>query len=217
MQHRSGRRAATIVAGIAGIIAVAGIGYRLATAGSMAGLIDTLGYFTIQSNLAVIAVLVASILIRRSTEESVRRERIVTAVGLYIVITGVVYQTMLARDLDPAGVDRIVLQINHGVTPLLYLLWFALRPKTIRLNWRDTPRFLIYPLVYGGLALIEGRIKGAYRYPFLDVEVLGVDGVVFWVVVVATVFAWVGLGLIALNRVTAAPEKPQTAATGEDL
>jgi hypothetical protein len=69
--------------------------------------------------------------------------------------------------------DRVADEILHAVTPVLYVTaWLLLVPKGA-LRWRDVPRWMIFPLVYGLYSLAHGALSGFYPYFFMDVGKVG--------------------------------------------
>jgi hypothetical protein len=195
--------ASRVIAWVVCAVSLFGVGTRFALSRNLLGVVDLIGYFTVLSNLAVIGAVAGALFGRRSPASLRSAERRYAAICLYIAITGIVYQTLLGPGLDASGLDLVVLNINHGLTPLLYLLWYIVRPKARRLAWRDAFRFLVFPAIYGTAAVLEGTIRGKYRYFFLDARTLGAAAFVLWIGVIAAVFYLGGIGIIAIGRAQA--------------
>lgn len=124
-------------------------------------------FFTIQSNLIGAAVLlVAACLVPRETRTW---SLIRGAAAIYLVLTGVIYNTLLvdlAEELQTTipWVDDVL----HKIIPIVMLIDLLLVPLAHRIRWREATVWAIYPLAYFAYSLIRGPIVDWYPYPFLD-------------------------------------------------
>jgi hypothetical protein len=133
-------------------------------------------FFTIQTNILAALVLTA-FAIRTAPEEWLVHPFVRSAVAAYIVMVGIIYDTVL-RPLEPLqNVQSFTNIVMHYLMPLGYLLfWLACVRKT-GLRWYDPLLWLIYPLFYLGFVLVRGKMSGFYPYPFIDAKTLGYAGV----------------------------------------
>ncbi|MGH2927562.1 MAG: Pr6Pr family membrane protein [Solirubrobacteraceae bacterium] len=156
-----------------------------------------LSYFTIQSNiLAVIVLAVGAVADPRDRRWAYVRG----AVTLYIVITGIVYNTLLLN--ADVGVTAAWLNdVVHRVVPALALLdWIVFSPWA-RTRYRSALAWLAYPIAYIVYSLIRGPIVDWYPYPFVDPRLGGGYGrVAIYIVVLAVVFGLLALGVNAIGR-----------------
>jgi len=134
-------------------------------------------FFTIQTNLFAIAMLVLVVIVR-PPERMILFDTLRGAVTLYIAITGVVFALLLAGlqeslDTHIAWVDLTV----HKLIPAVLVADWLLDPPRHRLSFRIGVSWLTYPLVYLVYTLIRGASVGWYPYPFLDVSHHGYGGV----------------------------------------
>lgn len=154
------------------------------------------GFFTIQSNVIAVAVL---LLATRYT--GVARPRWVelarACATVYMVIVGIVYWTLLV------GVDVQIAYpwanvILHGVSSVLLLAdWLAEGPRAT-LPWRSAWVVLVYPAAWLGVVIVRGATDGWVPYPFLNP-----DHGYASVAVVGLGIAAVGYGLgLAVFRLT---------------
>jgi hypothetical protein len=152
-------------------------------------------YFTIQSNLLVIAtcLLVAAASGRMGPVLAIAR---LTAL-VCITITGIVYYALLASDSHLTGVALVGDYLCHLVSPLLCIgTWLVLGPRGA--VGRRTPlAVLIYPLAWAIFTLIRGAAIGFYPYNFIDVAQNGYLSVL---ITVAVIFL-IAFGLASLARV----------------
>ena len=155
-------RAATALIAIAAIVVQA---KTLADAGAL-NLVNFLSYFTIQSNLIGIVVLL--LLAARGSGPRPRwLESLRGAAAVYLTITFIVVILLLQNidvGLQLAWVDFVL----HKLTPIVIVADFVLDPPTVPLTGRDAVSWLVYPLVWLAYTIVRGPIVGWYPYPFLD-------------------------------------------------
>lgn len=134
-------------------------------------LVRFFSYFTILTNLIV--AICSTVLLLKIPDEwysffKIRAAQ--TAVLVYILVVGLVYNLVLRTLWSPEGLQKIVDELLHSVIPLLYLgFWWrckntSMAPKQSVAGW------LIYPLLYLFFILIRGYFSGFYPYPFVNVD-----------------------------------------------
>ena len=110
------------------------------------------------------------------------------AAVLYLVITGLVYWTLLANTID-AETIKWQNYIVHGVMPLALVLDWLLAPPLARLSYGKAGRWLAFPVLYLAVSLIRGPIVQWWPYDFLDPrEPGGYTHVATWSVIVTAIF-----------------------------
>jgi hypothetical protein len=165
-----------------------------ATTGSLGNFFS---YFTIESNmLAIVVLIVGGLLGPQSRDWAYLRG----AATLFMVITGIVYAALLANaevGLKTAWIDDTL----HRVIPLVMLAdWIFFSPWT-RGSYRAALGWLAFPLAYFAYSLIRGPIAGFYPYPFLDPRHEGGYGrVVLYAVVLAVAMGLLAAGVNAIGR-----------------
>jgi len=131
-------------------------------------------YFTILSNLLV-ALCCSFNLIQ--PEGRVARffaaARTQTAICVYILVVGLVYNVILRFIWSPTGLQKVTDETLHSVVPLLFLAYWALHTRKEGLDWGMIGRWLIFPAVYCVFILLRGSFSGFYPYPFIDLPALG--------------------------------------------
>ena len=123
-------------------------------------------YFTIQSNIMVCIFLVINLV--KSTKESSISSLLHGGILLYILITGIIFNIVLAPGIKTSGFNLVVVSINHTVTPILFLTEWLFTESHGRLKWRHLRIWLIYPALYLFASSVEGTVTDVFRYPFLD-------------------------------------------------
>lgn len=128
-------------------------------------------FFTIQSNLFV---LVTSILLAVNIHRDGRFWRVMRFDALLgILITGLVYETILAPLVHPEGWALAATIGFHYISPWATLIgWLIFGPRP-RATWATTALAFIWPLAWLVYTFVHGAVTGWYPYPFLDVATIG--------------------------------------------
>jgi len=160
-------------------------------------------YFTIQTNILV-AVCFTTLLLKPQSNwgRFFSRQQTLSAITVYIVIVGLIYNTILRFLWEPEGLQKIVDELLHSVIPLLVLFyWFVFTAKD-RLQWKNVLPWLIYPFAYIVYVLVRGSVSGFYPYPFINTQRLGLDKVLVNSVGIAFVFICMSLLLVMIAKST---------------
>ena len=194
-------RAATASVAIVAIFVQA---KTLADAGAL-NVVNYFSYFTIQSNLIGIAVLLIMAAVG-SRHRPVGLEGLRGAATVYLTITFVVVLALL-QDIDVGLQLGWVDVVLHKVTPVVIVLDWLIDPPYMPISWRRALTWLAYPLVWLGYTLVRGAIVDWYPYPFLNPANGGYGQVATIVAViliagavVCLFYAWLGTVLGARRR-----------------
>jgi len=175
--------------------------------------VNFFSFFTIESNLLAVVVLVAGaiILLARRGEDPrwflVLRLCVVT----YMVTTGIVYNLLLRGIQLPQGSTLPWSnEILHVVGPLWMLLDWLLAPGRRPLAWRSAWVVVVFPIVWAGYTLIRGPLTADavlgrdywYPYPFLDPNLAptGYWSVALYIVLIAAVIGLTALAAVWISR-----------------
>ena len=142
-----------------------------AAAGLAVRLVRLFSYFTIQSNLLVLALAISLVL------DPVRDGRLWRVLQgdalLGIVITGLVFSTVLAGQAQLHGIDVWLNAGLHYFAPLWALAgWLLFGPRP-RLDWVTIGWMFAWPVLWLVYTFSHGAASGWYPYPFLDVGLHG--------------------------------------------
>lgn len=159
-------------------------------------------YFTILTNLMVALTLTASLLKKRSgTGKFLTNPATVSAITVYIVVVGLVYNLVLRSLWRPEGLQHTVDELLHTFMPLLFLIyWIAFVPKQ-SLQWKYAFPWLCYPLLYLAFVLVRGFNSGFYPYYFIDIDKLGYPTVLIHSALLGLIFLAFSLALIGLSKI----------------
>ncbi len=145
-------------------------------------------YFTILTNIIVTVYFTLQAFNRIP---KIKKSGILTAITIYILIVGLVYQIILRSTWDPEGLQRLVDELLHTIMPIFVLIyWYLFENKT--LNYRQILPWTIYPLLYLFYILIRGYFSGFYPYPFINAINLGYFQVFinsFWILLLFAVLS----------------------------
>ena len=135
-------------------------------------LVQFFSYFTIQSNL-LIMVAAGTLMLRPNRDGRGWRVLRLDAL-LGIVITGLVFDLILAKDVKLTGLAYALTIGFHYISPWGALLgWLLFGPRP-RIDWRTIGLAFIWPVAWIAYTFAHGAISGWYPYPFLDAGELGV-------------------------------------------
>jgi hypothetical protein len=155
-------------------------------------------FFVIQANILAVLVLTA-FAVKTGPEEWLVHPFVRSAVAAYIVMVGIIYETMLSPIEPLQNVQSFTNIAMHYLMPLGYLVFWLTCVRKAGLRWYDPLLWLIYPLFYLGLVLVRGKMSGFYPYPFLDAKTLGYAGVAANTAGLLVVCAAVGMCLVLIG------------------
>lgn len=122
-----------------------------------------------------------------------------TAITVYILVVGLVYQFVLRAIWEPTGLQKIVDELLHSVVPVTTLIFWYLYEEKSKIEIKGIVNWLIYPLVYLVFVLLRGSISDFYPYPFVNVPEIGMSQVLtnavvllFVFIVLSAAFVWIG-------------------------
>jgi hypothetical protein len=192
------------VAAVAAIVGWAGLVLQLIliarNLGPALGVWRYLGYFTILANIGSASVATA-IALGGGGGLAGARGRLMALTS--IVTVGIVYSLLLRSVWDPRGWQKVADATLHDVTPILFVILWAMMPHG-ELKWRDLKWALLLPALYLAYALARGAIDGWYAYWFLDPSKQGMGELGVSILGVLAVFAVVaGLGIAVDRRLPA--------------
>jgi len=166
--------------------------------------IEFFSYFTIISNVLAAVALTAPLVapasaVARWAETSNTR----IAIALYLALTAVIYHTLLAHAWDLTPWRRVSSDVQHTLTPALFLIDWLWRGGQGEARWYAAVKTVRIPAIYGAWTLAHGALSGFYPYPFLNVAKRGYPAVLVTMGVMFLGFLGVALAFTALHRARA--------------
>lgn len=159
------------------------------------------GFFTILTNLLVAVCLTYLVLAPNSRlGQFFVKATTLTAITIYIVVVGLVYNAVLRFQWNPQGLQKIVDEFLHSIIPVLFLLYWMIYVPKRHLQWRLLWGWLVYPLVYCIYTLLRGTASGFYPYPFMNVTELGYPVVLRNCLYVTLLFLFFSVLFIGLGK-----------------
>jgi hypothetical protein len=146
-------------------------GDTVATVGIPTRMIQTLSFFTIQSNILVLIVAVTLVI---DPDRDGRLWRILRLDALLgITITGLVFDLVLIHYVHPSGWQLVATIGFHYIAPWATVLgWLLFGPRP-RLDLRTIGWAFAWPTAWIVYTFVRGRLVDWYPYPFLDVQQIG--------------------------------------------
>jgi hypothetical protein len=158
-------------------------------------------YFTILTNLLVAISFTTLVLPKSRWYSFFSRKTVLTAVTLYILIVGFVYNLILRSQWNPQGLQLLVDNGLHTITPLLTLFYWLVYVSAKNIKWYQTVSWLIYPFAYLIYALIRGSFSNFYPYFFINVDSLGYSKALINAGFVTAAFLVVALLLLGAGKI----------------
>ncbi|WP_319942529.1 Pr6Pr family membrane protein [Nocardia aurantia] len=165
---------------------------------------DHYSYFTIQSNVMAVLVLLAGGLL---DPQGRVWQQVRGAVTLYLVITGIVYAVLLAH-LESGDRYPWVNDVLHRAMPIVLLLDWVVVPAALGLTARLVAMWLLYPVGYGGYSLVRGLLVDWYPYPFLNPVQQGYLSMSLGLIVLVGVFSLLAVAVVALGDLAVRLHRP---------
>lgn len=172
-------------------------------------------FFTIDSNvLALVTLAMGAVLLARGMRtDSAWFAGLRASAITYMVVTGVVYNTLLRDVALSQGVTvGWSNEVLHLVLPLYMVVDWLFAPGARRVPWRTVAYIAIFPIVWVGYTMVRGAILidpttgvAWYPYPFLDPANGGYGSAVVYIVIIAVTIVAVGAGVVAVWRAKGTP------------
>ena len=176
-------------------------------------------HFTNISNFLCIGVMFAGLVqtIKKKKDSYVSAAPLLKFIGMLgILLTFLVFNIMLAgaADRDPQANWRIGSLLFHVVLPIMYIAdWFLFYERK-KAKWFYPLASVAFPLAYAFFLLIQAIILKfdssilipttttplIYPYFFVNLDKLGVPGVLMWIGILSAAFIAVGFAFFGLDK-----------------
>lgn len=158
-------------------------------------------FFTITTN-SIVFICSAMLLFggKNTMNAFFRKCTTVTAITVYILIVGIVFNLLLRSIVDLQGHHRIVSEIFHVVVPILFFFFWLFFVSPEKISFKTIWFWLLYPIIYMIYTLFHGFISSFYPYPFIDVTKLGLQTALINGVFVLIAFVVLSVILISISK-----------------
>lgn len=158
-------------------------------------LIRLFSYFTVESNIIVLATTIPLARNPLHDGDTWRVWRVMALLG--ITITALVYWIVLAPTSHPQGASAVSNICLHYISPVGTVGGWLVFGPCPRMTLRVLRRALAWPILWVVYTLIHGAVSGWYPYDFINVKVHGGAAVAVNVVAIFVL----GIALLAIFQV----------------
>lgn len=159
-------------------------------------------FFTITTNTIVF--LCTAILLfggKSMANAFFRKCTTITAITVYILIVGIVFNLLLRSITDLKGHHRIVSEIFHAVVPILFFFYWLFFVSPEKISFKVILYWLVYPILYMIYTIFHGFLSSFYPYPFIDVTKLGLKTALVNGLFVLISFIILSLILVSISKI----------------
>lgn len=129
------------------------------------------------------------------------RAGVQTAIAVYILIVGLIYNVILRFLWEPKGLQMLVDELLHTINPILYMIyWFRFVSRT-KIGWSRAFLWMIYPAIYLFVVMWRGSASGYYPYPFWEIDKLGQQFVAYNISGIFFLFLFFSICFILVTKV----------------
>lgn len=167
-------------------------------------------HFTNLSNYLCIGIMFVELIetIKKKEDSYTTKLPLLKFIGVTaILLTFIIFNFMLAGDREPALNFYINSVLFHIVLPIMYVLDWILFYEHKKVKWTYPLISVAFPVLYAIFIFIRAWIldfnpEAPYIYPyfFLNLEELGVLGVIKWIGILSVVFIAIGYIMFGLDR-----------------
>jgi len=169
-----------------------------------------LSFFTVTTNIIVaICFSAMSFASRSKLGLFLAKPATITAITVYIVVVGIIYNVLLRGLLHPIGWARVADELLHVVNPLVFLGFWIFFVNKQTLQYKHAFAWLLYPMIYIIFIVIRGYFINQYPYPFINVVELGYPKAIlnaFFCLIVFYILSifliWIGKKLARIREYT---------------
>lgn len=131
-------------------------------------------FFTILTNILVALYFTSRISIfNKVSFRKISSKGTLTALTVFMLVVGLVYQIILRSTWHPTGFQRIIDELLHSVIPLFVLVYWLLFADIAELKFQNCKNWLWFPIFYFVYVIIRGHVSNFYPYPFINVSEIG--------------------------------------------
>lgn len=130
--------------------------------------VNFFSFFTIESNVLASLIYVVAGVAAFAGKQGTQLALLRGAATLYMTVTGIIYILLLAGLTQSDSSIPWVNVVLHYIMPLAVLADWLVSPPAVRIAFKQTAWWLVFPVTYLIYSLIRGHIVSWYPYPFLN-------------------------------------------------
>ncbi len=153
-------------------------------------------YFTVQCNIIVFIYFLLLFMGRKRDQD--KFHIMFGGVLLYIFITMTVFILFLQRLYFPTGARVYGNLFSHYITPTLVIVYYFRQRDYYLFKMEHIKLWIIYPLLYMIIAVVFGMITGDYLYPFFQIDIVGISGLIISVITLVFFFLVLSFSLVKM-------------------
>ncbi|MCF6141065.1 Pr6Pr family membrane protein [Flavobacterium sp. K77] len=158
-------------------------------------------FFTILTNILVALYFTTRLPIFETTAlTKFYKKGSLTALTVFILVVGLVYQIVLRSTWHPTGLQKIIDELLHSVIPIFVLGYWFLFANNSDMKFKNSKIWLWFPLLYFVFVVARGHFSKFYPYPFVDVPALGYYQVFINFLIVSAFFLFILGTLLLIGR-----------------
>lgn len=157
-----------------------------------------LSYFTIESNLLVLAAAVSLFAVPDRDGRLWRVLRLDALLG--IIITGLVFGVVLAGQVETSGIGTWINVGFHYFAPWWALAGWLLTGPRPRIGWPVIAWAFAWPAAWIVYTFVHGAVTGWYPYPFLNAHTHGYGVAIRNTLAVVVIAAIIAVALKAVDE-----------------
>jgi hypothetical protein len=157
-------------------------------------------FFTILTNTLVAIYFTCVALYKNKEIKILNKPGTLSAITIYILMVGLVYQFALRQLWHPEGLQRIVDELLHSIIPILVLVFWYLYERVQSINYMQIFNWTLYPLIYLVYVLVRGSFTNLYPYPFVNVVTIGINNVLINAGVLVVIFLLMSLLIVFIGK-----------------
>ena len=169
-------------------------------------------HFTNLSNYLCIGIMFVELIetIKKKEDSYTTKIPLLKFIGLTaILLTFFIFNFMLAGEREPELNFYINSVLFHLILPIMYLIDWILFYEHKKVKWYYPLVSVSFPVIYATFIFIRAWIldfnpEAPYIYPyfFLNLEELGVAGVIKWIIILSLVFIVIGYVIFGLDKIS---------------
>lgn len=153
-------------------------------------------YFTVQCNIIIFVYFLLLFISNRRDQD--KFHIMFGGVLLYVFITMIVFILFLQRFYFPTGVRIYGNIFSHYITPTLVIVYYFRQRDYYLFKMEHIKLWIIYPSLYIVFSVVFGMITGDYLYPFFQVDIVGISGLIISVITLIFFFLVLSFSLVKM-------------------